>query len=58
MPIKLSIKKDGRYYKQVGHLSSGSQPKIYLGRDEGAAFLRVVQVVNIWKWWRELSRDG
>lgn len=57
MPIKLSKKKDGRYYKQVGYLSSGSQPKIYLGRDEGTALLRAVQVVNIWKWWRELCRE-
>ncbi len=57
MPIKLSKKKDGRYYKQVGYLPSGSQPKIYLGRDEGAALLRVVQVVNIWNWWRELCKE-
>lgn len=57
MPIKLSKKKDGRYYKQVGYLPSGSQPKIYLGRDEGAALLRAAQIVSIWKWWQGICRE-
>jgi hypothetical protein len=47
--MKLGQMKDGRYFRNVGYLESGSQPKFYLGRDGAEAFVRGGKVEQIWR---------
>lgn len=53
MAVRVSRSKDGRYYKNVGKLCNGNQPKFYLGRDEADA---TVRAVHLDKYWRELKK--
>src|SRR5712692_49388 len=47
--MKLGCMKDGRYFKNVGYLQSGSQPKFYLGRDRAEAMVRAGKLEQIWR---------
>jgi hypothetical protein len=46
--MKLGQMKDGRFFRNVGYLDSGSQPKFYLGRDRAEAFVRAGKIEQIW----------
>ncbi len=47
--MKLGKMKDGRYFRNVGYLDSGSQPKFYLGRDGAEALVRGGKIEQIWR---------
>ncbi len=47
--MKLGRMKDGWYFKNVGYLSSSSQPKFYLGRDGTEAMVRAGKIEQIWQ---------
>lgn len=52
--MKVSKAKDGRYFRHVGRLINGKQPKFYLGRDEANAILRAA---NLDKYWNSLRNS-
>jgi hypothetical protein len=57
--MKLHQMKDGRYYRNLGYLDSGSQPKFYLGRDASAAMIRAGKIDQVWTRVSEWARrDG
>ena len=47
--MKLGQMQDGRFFRNVGYLESGSQPKFYLGRDGADAFVRGGKIEQIWR---------
>lgn len=47
--------KDGRYLRNIG--PAKRQQKFYLGRDEGEALLRSVQIEKLWQWRKQNCKD-
>ncbi len=47
--MELRRMKDGRYYRNIGYLDQGGQPKFYLGRDPDVAGVRAGQIGQVWK---------
>lgn len=50
--MKVSKAKDGRYFRHVGRLINGKQPKFYLGRDKADAMLRAAHLDKYWDFLR------
>lgn len=47
--MKLGQMQDGRFFRNVGFLEGGSQPKFYLGRDRAEALVRGGKIEQIWR---------
>ncbi|HKI31956.1 MAG TPA: hypothetical protein VKA46_08810 [Gemmataceae bacterium] len=47
--MKLGTMKNGRFFRNVGYLHSGSQPKFYLGRDKIEAMVRAGKIEQLWR---------
>jgi hypothetical protein len=54
--MKLGRMKDGRFFKNIGYLDSGSQQKFYLGRDQAEATVRAKRIERVWQWGVESYR--
>jgi integrase len=55
--MKLRRLSDGRFYRNIGYLVSGQQPKFMLGRDEAEATLRAAMLEKLWAVACELARE-
>jgi hypothetical protein len=47
--VKLGKLRDGRFYRNVGYLESGAQPKFMLGRLPAEALVRAGRIEQLWK---------
>jgi hypothetical protein len=47
-PASLTPGSNGAYYRQIGYLPSGSQPRLTLGKDKAEALVRNARLEALW----------